>query len=344
MVDLRLLKIFVTVARHGSMTAAARELGLTQSAVSQSVRQLEDALGVVLVDRERRPMAMTTAGALLEQRGCILLDEAQSLFTTVRETGGLCAQEIRIGLMDSFALTVGNGLIHALGDAAVRLSVTSGLSFELGNAFGSRKLDMLVTSDPMIEVAVLERHVLLSEPFVLLLPGVRADLRNEPLSEIARRLPLVRFARGSHIAGQIDAYLENEGIVAARRYEIDSAENLTAMVATHPAWAITTPLCMLQARHWRTDVFTAALTKGRPYRSVYLVARSGEYADLPGRIAAVARGLYRDHWTPIIRDMMPWIVAHWSDPFQTQGDAASGTSTTSMSSHGPRNHAPSAAV
>lgn len=336
MIDLRLLRIFVTVARFGNMTSAARELGLTQSAVSQSVRQLEELLGTVLVDRERRPIALTPAGSLLDQRGKRLLEDACTLFTTVRETASQHSQEIRIGLLDSFAATVGTGLIRTLGATAVRLSVLSGLAFELGEAFASRRLDMLVTSDPMAGADGVERNALLREPFVMLLPASHADLRELPLACIARALPLVRFNRGSHIAAQIDLYLERQGIAAARRYEIDSAENLTAMVATNPLWAITTPLCLLQARHWRADVVIAPLPDATLGRTVYLLAREGEYGELPARVATMARTLFAEQWMPVVRDLMPWVDACWPKGPVAHGDAASNASTTSRSSQGPR--------
>ncbi|HKW79725.1 MAG TPA: LysR family transcriptional regulator, partial [Casimicrobiaceae bacterium] len=49
MLDLKALKVFLTVADVASMTAAAKRLQLSQSAVSQAIRQLEDDLGTVLV-------------------------------------------------------------------------------------------------------------------------------------------------------------------------------------------------------------------------------------------------------------------------------------------------------
>ena len=88
MLDLKALKVFLAVAELANMTAAARRLGLSQSAVSQAVRQLEESIGAVLVDRERRPLALTAAGAALRQRGRALVAEAESLYKTVREQAG----------------------------------------------------------------------------------------------------------------------------------------------------------------------------------------------------------------------------------------------------------------
>lgn len=62
------LRAFVAVARHRGFTAAARELGISRSAVSQSVQQLEDHLGVVLLRRTTRSVALTELGQRLLDR------------------------------------------------------------------------------------------------------------------------------------------------------------------------------------------------------------------------------------------------------------------------------------
>ncbi|MEV0617463.1 LysR family transcriptional regulator [Nonomuraea sp. NPDC050404] len=70
--DPHLLTTFVTVARHGSFSAAAAELGYTQSAISQQIAALESDLGLPLL--RRRPVEPTPAGRrLLEHAGPLLL-------------------------------------------------------------------------------------------------------------------------------------------------------------------------------------------------------------------------------------------------------------------------------
>ena len=60
--DLRRMAILATVVENGSMRRAARELGLTPSAVSQQIRQLERETGVTLLRRSTRRLALTDAG------------------------------------------------------------------------------------------------------------------------------------------------------------------------------------------------------------------------------------------------------------------------------------------
>ena len=67
-VELRHLRAFVMVADHGSFTAAARQLGIAQSAVSQLVRVLEDDLGALLFARTTRSVVLTGAGEQFAER------------------------------------------------------------------------------------------------------------------------------------------------------------------------------------------------------------------------------------------------------------------------------------
>ena len=76
--NLRSLNIFVQVADSWGISSAARQMGLTQSAVSQTIASLEQSLGVQLFDRDVRPMALTPSGT-------ILLDKARGLLLSARE-------------------------------------------------------------------------------------------------------------------------------------------------------------------------------------------------------------------------------------------------------------------
>ena len=69
----RVLELFCSVAEFRSFSRAASEFSLTQSAVSQSVQQLEEDLGVQLLDRTRRPLVLTQAGEFYLSRVLPLL-------------------------------------------------------------------------------------------------------------------------------------------------------------------------------------------------------------------------------------------------------------------------------
>lgn len=60
------MRVFVTVAELGGFSAAARRLGVSQSAVSQNIAELERQTGAVLFDRTRNSLSITPTGELLK--------------------------------------------------------------------------------------------------------------------------------------------------------------------------------------------------------------------------------------------------------------------------------------
>lgn len=87
--SLRQLRIFVTVANARSFSRAGEMIGLSQSAVSHSVKELENQTGVRLLDRTTREVVLTEAGQQLALRLERLLDELNS---TLRDVGRLGQQ------------------------------------------------------------------------------------------------------------------------------------------------------------------------------------------------------------------------------------------------------------
>ncbi len=88
--DLKHVQAFVLVARHGSITAAAPELFLSPPALSQQLTQLETELGVRLMDRGPRGVALTEAGRVFLADAQKLLEASDAITQHVREV----AQEL----------------------------------------------------------------------------------------------------------------------------------------------------------------------------------------------------------------------------------------------------------
>ena len=308
LVDLRLLRVFLAVSESGSMTGAAQQLGLTQSAVSQSLRQLEGEFKVSLFARDRRPLQLTAAGNALRERATRLVDDASQLPSLLQEIGCTRLPVIRIGLVDSFAATVGPHLIRGLLKSTLQLSVYSGLSHTHGEALQRRKVDLVVTSDSLDDVEGLERHLILQEPFVLVMT---ADMVKEAagfsLDQIAACYPLVRYSARSHLGAQVERHLRRLDIQAPKTVEIDTSDTLVAMVAAGCGWAITTPLCYLQGRAHAAKAVPIRLPGPCFNRSLVLIARAGEYAELPHKVAQQAHRILNEEVIPEMRRMVPWM-------------------------------------
>src|SRR5690348_11781754 len=88
-ISLRQLKVFLAVAEHGSFSRAGEDIGLTQPAVSRCIRELEQELGLKLVDRTTREVTLTEVGASLSATLARVLDELES---ALRDTHGLAEE------------------------------------------------------------------------------------------------------------------------------------------------------------------------------------------------------------------------------------------------------------
>jgi DNA-binding transcriptional LysR family regulator len=92
------LQVFLAVARHRSFTGAARELGVTRSAVSQAVRQLEEQLRVVLLVRTTRSMSLTDSGRHLVEGAGPALGQALATLNEVSAQPGETVGRVRLSV------------------------------------------------------------------------------------------------------------------------------------------------------------------------------------------------------------------------------------------------------
>ncbi|MFG1300413.1 LysR family transcriptional regulator [Xanthobacter sp. V3C-3] len=96
--ELRTLRAFVEVVRQGGFSAAAKVLFATQPTVSKAVKQLEDELGVPLLDRIGHRSQLTAAGEIVYRRALTLLAERDGLVAELDDLRGLRRGSLRLGL------------------------------------------------------------------------------------------------------------------------------------------------------------------------------------------------------------------------------------------------------
>ncbi len=306
--DLKSLSVFIVVSETPSMTAAARRLGLSQPAISQTVARLEKRLGTELLTREAHGSRLTAAGEELVRRGRRLLTESELAQVAVREAAAAILPSVRIGLVDSFAATAGPALIRRMRNHAERISVWSGISSSLNEDLLDGKLDLVVSTDPLATVDRIESTKLLTEPYLIVVPAGLAKAAGEiGIDDLARNHPFVRYSLRSRIGAQIERYLETLNLKVPTSLEFDGTDPVFAMVAGGIGWAITTPLCLVHGRAM-IGALTPLPLNGPPMdRSLYLVARKGELGGLPAQIAKETREVLAEM---IDRDVRP--LANWA--------------------------------
>ena len=293
--DLRSLEVFSCVARERNMTAAAKQLQLSQSTVSQTISQLENTLGVVLLDRSVRPPALTNAGLSLHAQADDLLERAIAALRETRESAGLAMPTLRIAMIDSFAAVVGPSLVRVLQDQAQHWRVWSGLSPGHLDALNDHQVDFIVGDHP--SDSRLRRQLIVKEPYLLALP-LDDTGATDTLAQVAARLPLVRYSLRSHIGQQVENHMESAGINAPMALEFDSAPAQLAMIGAGLGWGVTTPLCALHAKGELHNLQLLPLPGEPLIRELYLLSRAGELEPLAERTATVARRVIRDEQLP----------------------------------------------
>lgn len=99
--DVRLLRYFVALVEERNFNRAAERLHIAQPPLSRAIRQLEDRIGVALIDREARPLAPTPAGSLLYEQAVQMLNRMDDLETMVRVAAAAVRQRLVIGFVAS---------------------------------------------------------------------------------------------------------------------------------------------------------------------------------------------------------------------------------------------------
>ena len=288
--DLRSLEIFLMVCETGSMAAAARQAGVSQPAVSQTITELESATGGVLFDRAVRPLGVTAAGMLLRQRASALLAEAREIAPLLREIGRGRLRLIRLGLVDSLARAVTPALSALLFERAEQASFLSGLTASHAAALLTRQLDVVLGADELEEMEGIERFTVAEEPYVMIGPA-NAILPKTPEEWrlYATVRPMLRFSARSKTGSEVDRHLRRLGLDVPRGQEFDTPLGLTASVANGSGWAITTPLCLHEAAIPLARLELCALPGPGLRRKLTLIARKKELGRLPREMAQVAR-------------------------------------------------------
>lgn len=311
--DLRALETFVAVCDARSMALAAERLGLSQSAVSQSVKSLEDELGLQLLDREVRPARPTGAGRALHEAASQLLVQARAAMDRVRASARQEHARIRLGCVDSFAATVGPELVRAMSGHAREFQMWSGLTPALATQLQGRELDMVICTDAGVQDPRVSQRLLFSESWLAVYPRrhPRPSIGSlKALATAAGDLPLIRYSQRSVIGQQIERFLRHAGVQAPRTYEFDATDPLLSLVASGLGWALSTPLCLWQSRHSLREVQVLPLPASRlGQRHFFLLSREGEWADLDDEVARVTREVLRRDTAPALHKVLPGLPA-----------------------------------
>ena len=302
------IEVFAAVAEERSVSAAARRLGASVSAVSQQLSNLEQALGAVLIERQVRPFALTPAGELFRGRAQAMLNEAAEAQAELAMGDLSRLGRVNLGMIEDLDADVTPRLLSQMGAELrhARFLLETGASHRLFDLLEARTLDMIVAADLGAAGDWAEVHPLLEEPFVAAVPRGAVREGEDVLAALAR-LPLVRYTTRHLMGRQIAAHLVRQDLRLEHRFELDSYHAIMAMVADGAGWSILTPLGFMRAGRFRDRAEVVPLPFAPLSRTISLTARREVLLDLPGRVAARVKPLLEELIVAPSRARMPWL-------------------------------------
>ena len=228
------LEVVRAVERQGSLTAAAETLHLTQSALSHTVRKLEDQLGVAIWHREGRSLRPTEAGAYLLSVANRLLPQLDQAEERLRQFAQGARGTLRIGMechpCYQWLLKIVSPYLAAW--PAVDVDVKQKFQFGgIGALFGY-EIDLLVTPDPLYKPGLIFEPVFDYEQVLVVGPGhplrQAAFVRPKQLSDET----LITYPVETERLDIYTQFLTPAGISPRRKKTIETTDIMLQMVAS----------------------------------------------------------------------------------------------------------------
>jgi len=305
------VEIFIATADEGSISAAARRVGASASAVSQQLSNLESALGATLLDRSTRPVNLTPAGAMFRRRAHVILNEAAQARAELASSDLSTLTRFRLGMIEDFDADVTPAL---LSDMASELShcqflLETGASHKLFDLLDARALDVIVAADMGAAASWMEVHPLIEEPFIAAVPKglISKGIEGPDFLDALGKLPLIQYTARHVMGRQIAAHLARQNLRLAQRFELDSYHAIMSMVAQRAGWTILTPLGFLRAQRFHDGVDLFPLPFAPLSRTISLHARRDVLGDMPAEVAKRLRILLQQLIIEKARARMPWL-------------------------------------
>jgi DNA-binding transcriptional LysR family regulator len=231
-VDLHQLRIFRSAVKAGGFTHASRELNLSQSTVSQHIKQLEEEIGCQLFMRVGKRVLLTEAGQLLHDHCEKIFQDVKNAEMAIRESTGLKRGEVRFG-------TGSTTLIYQLPPVLetyqarypnIELIVVSEITDIILRDVQAQRLDLGLVMLP-VEERDLQVVPLYDEELRVALP-IRHPLARKPALSVAdlAGLRFILYARKTVMRRLIDGFFAELGVRPLIAMEMENIEAIKSLI------------------------------------------------------------------------------------------------------------------
>lgn len=229
----RQLEYFVAIADEGSFHAAARACHVSQPGLSAQIRQLEETLGLRLLERDRRQVLVTPAGEEILVRARRILAEVQHLVEAARVHDRPLSGQLRLGVIPTVAPYLLPRVLPRVRKRYpdLRLRLHEGQTAHLLERLGHGELDVLILALEA-ELGPVETLPLFEDPFVVAVPRTHRLAKRKVVSERDLVEELVLLLEDGHcLRDQALSFCNRAGVEEAEEFRASSLPTLVQMVA-----------------------------------------------------------------------------------------------------------------
>ena len=231
--EIRQLKAFLAIAEYKTFTAGARQVNITQAAISMQIRQLEEEVGLQLFTRTPRRVILTEAGEVLVERARKILREHDSAIAEIAEIAGAEHGRLRIGSASAmFATQQLPGILEKLKGKFpnAEITVISGTSQTLVEKILHGDIDIAFVSLP-VETSNVQTDLLYSDEIVAI-AHPKHPLAKEKFISAATLAgeQLILGEQGGNTRRMIDDFFAAANVRPNVRMELNRQEAINQMV------------------------------------------------------------------------------------------------------------------
>jgi LysR family hydrogen peroxide-inducible transcriptional activator len=296
---LRQLRYFDALAGHSHFGRAATACGISQPALSMQIKELEEALGAVLIERGARQVRLTKFGEEAALRARDILRSVDELGDFARASRDRLAGRLRIGMIPTIApyllpTVIGNLMrMHPELDIHVREALTSKLIQELAEG----RLDTAIVALPVSEPSLTEVP-LFAENFLLVRPG-EDEGTPVPSSETLCEMRLLLLEEGHCFRDQALSFCNMQSMPRREALDASSLSTLVQMVSAGMGVTLI-PEMAVAVETRSAPVAVARFKDPQPSRTIGMIWRktsplAGQLQELSEAVCRSADALREQH-------------------------------------------------
>jgi DNA-binding transcriptional LysR family regulator len=282
------LRAFVEVVKRGSFTAAARELNLSQPAITHQVHELEKRFKVALVERLGKRAHLTPAGEKLMGHARQLLDEDARTRASMQRFDGDWGGRVRIGTSATVLMYALPPILRRLKTKHPQLEIQlkAGLTTDTLKSLKANALDLGLCALP-VEDPTFETVQLFRDELVAILPAGFENVPKKVTPAFLSQCPLILGNEESALRQSVTEWLARAGSPPKPVMTFDNVEAIKSLVAVGLGASIVPSLC-LGAGHVKMENAIVVPLQPRAGRKVGLVKLRGKRSTSAMQLVSAA--------------------------------------------------------